>query len=109
MNLAINPAMIPNAIMFTLIAGQELEAELVDALSELAEYPLMMVSNLRGHNDTRRELSVAEQVEGTLPLIRLSLHTDEATAVQIIDYLSAHFNDAGIRWWSTPIRTGLIE
>ncbi len=101
--------MTPNAIMFTLIAGQELEAELVDALSELAEYPLMMVSNLRGHNDTHRSLSVAEQVEGTLPLIRLSLHTDEATAAAIIEHLRANFGGTGIRWWSTPISTGLIE
>lgn len=109
MNLAMNPAMTPNAIMFTLIAGQALEAELVDALSELAEYPLMLVSSLRGHNDTHRSLSVAEQVEGTLPLVRLSLHTDEATALKIIDYLRDHFQCAGIRWWSTPISTGLIE
>jgi hypothetical protein len=104
-----NPVITPNALMFTLIAEQALEAALVDALSELAEYPLMMVSNLRGHNDTCRALSVAEQVEGTLPLIRLSLHTDEATARKLIDHLSLHFAGAGIRWWSTPISTGLIE
>ncbi|OYY56765.1 MAG: hypothetical protein B7Y53_01060 [Halothiobacillus sp. 28-55-5] len=103
-----NPATTPNALMLTLIASHELEAALVDALSTLAEYPLMLVSNLRGHNDTQRGLSVAEQVEGTLPLIRLSLHTDEATARQIIDYVSQHFSGAGIRWWSTPICTGVI-
>ncbi|MGD9888948.1 MAG: DUF3240 family protein [Halothiobacillaceae bacterium] len=101
--------MTPNAMMFTLIAGQALEAELVDALSAQADYPLMLVSNLRGHNDTQRSLSVAEQVEGTLPLVRLTLHTDEATALRLIDYLREHFHGAGIRWWSVPISTGLIE
>lgn len=103
-----NPAN-PNALMLTLIASHELEAPLVDALSALADFPLMLVSNLRGHNDTHRALSVAEQVEGTLPLIRLSLHTDEATATAILAHLATHFKGAGIRWWSTPIRTGLIE
>lgn len=34
--------MIPNALMLSLIAGQSLEAELVDQLSELADYPLFL-------------------------------------------------------------------
>lgn len=101
--------MTPNALILTLIAGQALEAELVDQLGELADYPLVLVSNLRGHNDTHRNLSVAEQVEGTAPLIRLSLFTDEATAQQIIDYLGQHFAHTGIRWWITAATTGLIE
>jgi hypothetical protein len=101
--------MTPNAIILALIAGQSLEAELVDQLSELADYPLFLVSNLRGHNDTHRGLSVAEQVEGTAPLIRLSLFTDEETANRIIDYLREHFPNAGIRWWTTPVTAGLIE
>ena len=63
--------MTPNTLMLSLIARQSLEAELVDQLSELADYPLFLVSNLRGHNDTHHGLSVAEQVEGTAPLIRL--------------------------------------
>ena len=101
--------MTPNAIILALIAGQSLEAELVDQLSELANYPLFLVSNLRGHNDTHRGLSVAEQVEGTAPLIRLSLFTDEETANCVIDYLREHFPNAGIRWWITPVTAGLIE
>jgi hypothetical protein len=101
--------MTPNAIILALIAGQSLEAALVDQLSGLADYPLFLVSNLRGHNDTHRGLSVAEQVEGTAPLIRLSLFTDEATANRIIDYLRTHFPKAGIRWWITPVTAGLIE
>lgn len=98
-----------NAITLSLIADQALEAELVDQLSELADYPLLTVSSLRGHNDTHRPPSVAEQVEGTSPLIRLSLHTDEATAARIVDYLHGHFSGAGIRWWTTPVTTGLVE
>ncbi len=101
--------MTPNAIMLSLIVGQDLEAELVDQLSALADYPLLLVSHLRGHNDTHRPLSVAEQVEGTSPLIRLSLHTDEATAATIINYLHTHFSRAGIRWWMTPVTAGLVE
>lgn len=101
--------MTPNAIMLSLIAGQPLEAELVDQLSALADYPLFLVSALRGHNDTHQELSVAEQVEGTAPLIQLRLFTDEATVRRIIDHLHTHFPNAGIRWWMTPVTTGLIE
>ncbi|MGC8697539.1 MAG: DUF3240 family protein [Halothiobacillus sp.] len=98
----------PNAVMLTLIARQDLEAALVDALSALADYPLLLVSGLRGHNDAQSRMSVAEQVEGTLPLVRLSLHTDEATAVKVLEYLAKHFAGAGIRWWSTPICAGVI-
>jgi hypothetical protein len=99
----------PNALMLSLIAGQSLEDELVDQLSELADYPIFLVSHLRGHNDTHRKLSTAEQVEGTAPLIRLSLFTDEATANRIIDHLRANFRNAGIRWWRIPVESGLIE
>jgi hypothetical protein len=42
-------------------------------------------------------------------LIRLSLFTDETTANRIIDHLHKHFPNAGIRWWSTPVASGLIE
>lgn len=99
----------PNALMLSLIAGQSLEDALVDQLSELADYPMFLVSHLRGHNDTHRNLSAAEQVEGTAPLIRLSLFTDEATANRIIDHLGEHFPNAGIRWWCSPVETGLIQ
>lgn len=101
--------MITNSSMLSLIAAQTLEAELVDQLSELADYPLLLVSNLRGHNDMQRKLSVAEQVEGTAPLIRLTLVTDEAMAERIIEHLKAHFPTAGIRWWLTPATSGHIE
>ncbi|OZB57522.1 MAG: hypothetical protein B7X35_00790 [Halothiobacillus sp. 14-56-357] len=101
--------MIPNALILSLIVRESLEAELVDQLSALADYPLFLVSNLRGHNDTHHGLSVAEQVEGTAPLIRMSLFTDEATANRIIDHLRAHFPNAGIRWWCIPVESGLIE
>ena len=100
--------MTPNTIILSFIAGQSLEAELVDHLSELANYPLFLVSNLRGHNATDHILSVAEQVEGTAPLIRMSLFTDEATANRIIDHLREHFPNAGIRWWRIPVESGLI-
>ena len=100
--------MMPNAVLLTLIASPELEADLVDALSALADSPLLLASHLRGHNDTQHRLSVAEQVEGTRPLLRLSLQTDEATAAIIINHLAQHFAGAGIRWWCAPISSGVI-
>ena len=59
--------MTPNAIILSLIAGQSLEAELVDQLSELADYPLFLVSNLR--RGTGRRHSAVDSPE---PIYRRS-------------------------------------
>lgn len=100
--------MSPNAVRLDLICTRELEADLTDWLTEHTPQDPLLVTNVRGHNDASRPMTVAEQVAGTLPLIRLSVTTDEATARRIIAALATDYARSGIRWTLWPVEVGRI-
>ena len=98
--------MTPNALRLDLISPSELEADLTDWLTELTPAAPLLVTNVRGHNDASRPMTVAEQVAGTMPLIRLSLTTDEATARRVLESLTTNYANSGVRWSMWPVETG---
>lgn len=100
--------MTPNAIRLDLIGPRELEADLTDWLTELMPEAPLLLTTVRGHNDASRPLTLAEQVEGTLPLIRLSLTTDETTAGQVLAKLAIDYAGSRIRWSLWPVETGWV-
>lgn len=97
-----------HTVRLELIAPCALEAEVIDWISEHAPSDPLLVVNVRGYNDASRPMTVAEQVEGTLPMIRLNLTTDEATAQRVLAALTTDFSGSGIRWCLFPLTTGVV-
>lgn len=100
--------MTPNALRLDLICPRNLEADLIDWLAEHAPSKPLLVTSVRGYNDASRPMTLAEQVEGTLPLIRLSLTTDETGAQHVLAALTNDFARSGIRWSMWPVETGRV-
>lgn len=100
--------MSPNAIRLDLICPRELEADLTDWLTERQPEAPLLVTHVNGHNDASRPMTIAEQVAGTLPLIRLSLTTNEETARQLLASLATDYAGSGVRWSMWPVETGRV-
>jgi len=100
--------MTPNALRLDLICPRDLEADLTDWLTERQPEAPLLVTNVRGHNDASRPMTVAEQVAGTLPLIRLSLTTHEDNARELLASLSADYAGSGVRWSMWLVETGWV-
>jgi len=87
------------AALFELIAPRALEPELVDWLAEQFPEEPFLVTHLHGHNIQVFGMSAREQVQGTIPLLRLTVEVGAADAVSIGPRLDEAFPRARKRWW----------
>jgi len=100
--------MTAHTVRLEFIAPRVLEAELIDWVAEQTPTDPMLVASVRGYNDSSRPMTVAEQVEGTLPMFRLSITTDEVTAQRVLAALADDFTGSGIRWTLFPVTLGIV-
>ena len=94
----------PDAL-FELIAPRALEPELVDWLAEQCPQEPFLVTHLHGHNIQVLGMSNREQVQGTIPLLRLTVHTGLEQARCIGPDMQRAFPRARLRWWVVTLDT----
>lgn len=92
-----------NLCLLNLICLPSLEYAIIDWLLEQAIDTGFSTAHIDGHGTHSAALTMLEQVAGYQKQVQFSIHTDHATAKDMIKQLSSKFRGANIDYFIQPI------